>query len=136
MQDSTEWLLGVRPSPTPPPQKGLTMERFEDIEPLGPADEPLFAELREVLIRHGAIDRFGVTLLHRHFDIGDGERLVELADARSRTIVIRPAALANDSGESPVPTSWSFRAEQVQPVERLVCWPVKDRDGNIVGHML
>jgi hypothetical protein len=111
------------------------MEKFEDMRPMGPTDEPLLADLREVLIRHDALDRFGITLLHRHFDVSEGERLVEVADPLSRKLVIRPERVDADAAESPVATSWSFTVDQTWPEERLVCWPAKDSDGNIVGHM-
>lgn len=42
-------------------------DKFEDVEEFNPEDAALFLELREVLLRHGAVDRFGVALLHRHF---------------------------------------------------------------------
>lgn len=112
------------------------MNRFEDLVPLGPEDEPLLAELREVLVRHGALERFGITLLHRHFDLVEGERLAETVDLSSRTITIRPERIRIEAADSPVATAWTFTADNPAPVERLVCWPVRDTKGNIVGHML
>jgi hypothetical protein len=108
-------------------------ERFEDVEYLGPEDEELFAELREVLLRHGAQDRFGVTLLHRHFDTKPDEALVETVDEEARTLTVRPTRL--QPGDAPTATSWRFTTDHTRPLQRLVCWPAKDTDGNIVGHM-
>lgn len=63
-----------------------------DVEPRSEKDDALFAELAGVLKRHGALDRFGVCLLHRHFDIKPGEVLLEETDVESRTQTIRPVA--------------------------------------------
>lgn len=111
------------------------MDEFKDVDPFSADDEQLFADVREVLIRHGALDRFGLTLLHRHFEMSEDEVLVESVDADARTLIIRPERLDAGQGESPTATSWRFTADDVRPVERLTCWPAKDRHGNIVGHM-
>jgi hypothetical protein len=112
--------------------------QFEDVAPYGPGDSSLFLELREVLIRHGAIDRFGITLLHKHFEIREDETLVESVDAEGRTLTIHPEPInenEKDEGQGGVATSWRFTANSNEPLERLVCYPLKDRDGNIVGHV-
>jgi hypothetical protein len=54
--------------------------RLPDIDqviPMGPTDDQLMADLRCVLDQHGALERFGITLLHQHFDLGDDEVLVQ-----------------------------------------------------------
>ncbi|MFD0935605.1 hypothetical protein [Methylobacterium trifolii] len=43
------------------------------------------AEIKKVLEKHGKVERFGVNLLHKHFDLEDTEVLVESSDKRSRT---------------------------------------------------
>lgn len=57
---------------------------IDQVVPLGPDDPQLIHELRDVLDRHGALERFGITLLHQHFDVAEGEVLVETVDPAAR----------------------------------------------------
>ena len=79
---------------------------IDAVTPLGMDDHACLAEIREVLARHGRLDRFGITLLHSHFPIGDNEVLVEHCDdqARSLTMTVQSKTVL----ESPnlKPTSW------------------------------
>jgi hypothetical protein len=61
-----------------------------DVEPLGAADHACLQEIKDVLLRHGRLNRFGVTLLHEHFAISHDEILVEECDPANRTLTIRP----------------------------------------------
>jgi hypothetical protein len=45
---------------------------IDDVRPVDATDQVVFDEVRKVLARHGALQRFGLTLLHQHFDVGDG----------------------------------------------------------------
>src|SRR5262249_39367548 len=63
---------------------------IENAEPLGCQDVALLTELREVLARHGALGRFGLTLLHEHFPVEDNEVLLETNDPLTRTLEMRP----------------------------------------------
>lgn len=42
---------------------------IRDALPLGPDDEPLMVDLYQVLKKYSALKRFGITLLHKHFDL-------------------------------------------------------------------
>lgn len=79
---------------------------IDDVAPWSPADQALFAELRTVLERHGAVSRFGVTLLHKHFDVTADEVLVEVCDIESRTLTTRPRAKSEISGKNVIETNW------------------------------
>ena len=52
-------------------------------------DKVLFANLLAVLKEHGAERKFGVCLLHRHFDIEDDEVMTEFIDLDNKA---RPPA--------------------------------------------
>ena len=56
-----------------------------EVIPLSEKDDELIQELVAVLRKHNALDRFGLTLLHQHFDIGDDEVMVESTDIEART---------------------------------------------------
>ena len=53
-------------------------------------DERCFREIRDVLKKYNALDRFGLTLVHTHFDINDDEVMVETTDVEARTQLVRP----------------------------------------------
>lgn len=77
-----------------------------EVEPCGANDEACLAEIRQVLAKHGALKRFGLTLLHSHFPITDDEVLVETCDIQNRTLTIKPVKAAEvDEGES-IETAW------------------------------
>lgn len=66
------------------------LPHIDDVEPMNDKDIPCINELRDVLKRHGALDRFGITLLHKHFNIDHDEVLVERTDEASKVQTIRP----------------------------------------------
>ena len=53
---------------------------LHEVKPMGPDDANCLEQLREVLIRNGAVDRFGITLLHDHFEVQPDELLVETCE--------------------------------------------------------
>lgn len=97
------------------------------VNPRSEHDAPLFAELAEVLRKHDAIDRFGVVLLHEHFDVHPGECLLETTDVETRTQTIRPVSYQELEGQDYTETSWRLGDGFV--AMRCVC---QDRDGS--GH--
>lgn len=78
------------------------------MEPLNPEDTACLEELRAVLLRHGAIDRFGVTLLHDHFPVYEGETLLETCDAESRRLTMQVVPTAVLADREVVETEWRF----------------------------
>jgi hypothetical protein len=79
---------------------------IDDVAPWGAADQQLFAELRAVLERHDAVSRFGITLLHKHFDVADDEVLLEVCDVENRTLTTRPRSKAELSATTLIETNW------------------------------
>jgi hypothetical protein len=51
-------------------------------------------EIRLVLAKHGCLGRFGVALLHSHFDLEDGEMMLETTDLEKREHWVRPVRLS------------------------------------------
>lgn len=79
------------------------MDRFDPER-----DQPIFDDIKNVLEKHGALSRFGVTLLHKHFDVYDGERLVEFCDHETRTLTLRPVSGGPGPNQTYVATNWRF----------------------------
>jgi hypothetical protein len=96
-----------------------------EVERLNPSDLTCMEELRDVLLRHGKLDRFGVTLLHHHFSLNEDEILVESCDEEQRTLTIRPEPRASISHEAALQTSWELK--EGGPI--MVCNAVCRQDG-------
>ena len=85
--------------------------QFDDINvirEIGQSDEDCLAEIREVLAKHNCLDRFGVTLLHTHFDMDDDEILMETCDPATRTLTITPIKKADMDPDDVIITNWSL----------------------------
>lgn len=91
-----------------------------EIKPLGPDDIPVLKEIRDVLAKHGALDRFGVTLQHKHFDLADDEMLVETTDLDNRTLTIKPRKKTEHI--STIETAWKFGSDEEGVIGSLQCW--------------
>jgi hypothetical protein len=78
------------------------LKRLKDVEPFNDDDLECLAEVREVLKKHGKRERFGVALLHKHFEMDDNELLLENSDEETRELSIKP--VQRESAENSVPT--------------------------------
>lgn len=92
---------------------------IRDVEPLNNNDIPVMQDLYEVLKKHNALERFGVTLLHEHFDITEDEVLIEMTDRNSRTQTIKPVNKDNPLLVDSIETSW--RLDTGFPVQACSC---------------
>jgi hypothetical protein len=79
---------------------------IDDVAPFSPDDEACFAEVRAVLSRHNRLQRFGLCLLHDHFEVAPHEILVEVCDPIARTLISSPVQRTTLSDKDIVQTSW------------------------------
>lgn len=100
------------------------LDRIHDVDPLTDADEAVLADLHAVLERHDATNRFGVTLLHSHFDLTENEELVERVDADGKTMSISAESVDDFGADELVPTSWRFVGDRLVPMQ--YCYRPKD----------
>src|SRR5687768_3557652 len=80
---------------------------IDEVEPLSDRDHLVLTDLRDVLRKHGVTDRFGVCLLHRHFDLNEDEVLVESTDPSARVSTLTVARRNSIQGRS-IETVWRF----------------------------
>jgi hypothetical protein len=66
------------------------LDYIDDVRPIDDSDGACLEEIRQVLQRHGALARFGVSLLHSHFDLADDEMMLETTDQDKREHLVRP----------------------------------------------
>ncbi|MBT9569442.1 MAG: hypothetical protein IV085_14225 [Thiobacillus sp.] len=67
-----------------------TLKHIADVRPIDQSDAACMEEIRTVLAKHNCLDRFGVSLLHCHFDLGEDEILLETTDLERREHLVRP----------------------------------------------
>ena len=66
------------------------INHIDNVRPIDDEDLPCLNEIFEILKKHNCIDRFGVALLHKHFDLQEDEVLLETTDVDGREQWIRP----------------------------------------------
>lgn len=103
-----------------------------DVKPVDADDDAVFAEVRAVLESHGALQRFGLTLLHQHFPMSDDEVLIEHIDVENRVLVNRPFPAAGR--ERAIETSWRLDDPSAQRRCETMCQPWRNPDGS-PGHI-
>lgn len=96
-----------------------SLRHISEVPPLSEADTPLVQELVQVLKKNNALDRFGITLLHRHFLFSDNEVLVETTDVEGRTQIIRPVSKETLRDKQYIETAW--RLDTGQATLACVC---------------
>jgi hypothetical protein len=67
-----------------------SLPHITDVQPISDQDFALLTDIREVLEKHGALHRFGLQLLHKHYDLCEGEILQETTDEDGRISEIKP----------------------------------------------
>ncbi len=79
------------------------------VRPIDAGDLKVLLEIRDVLERYGMTDRFGVSLVHRHFHINQDEVLFESTDVANRRqmMEVRKATEVLDGGKV-LETQWVF----------------------------
>lgn len=104
------------------------LPELRQVPPLDDDDLVCMGELRAVLARHGRLDRFALHLIHKHFELGADEVLVEYSDPAMREqwqrVELRTSAALHDA----VPTTWTLAA--AAPLAVCVCAYEVDR-----GHL-
>lgn len=106
---------------------------IDDVERFNPdRDQPLFDDLKSVLAKHNALSRFGVCLLHRHFDVFEGEMLVEFCDADNRVLTTRPVRDEEISGDSFIETNWRLDTGAVNQACIIKCMTTAGKHSHTV----
>lgn len=109
------------------PMEWTPLKDIDAVAPIGEGDADCLKELYAVLKRHGAHERFGVTLLHKHFPMGDDEVLLEHTDAATRRLVLQPAKVDSPEIARSMQTSWMLTEEQ-GAVTNTACYRRCERD--------
>jgi hypothetical protein len=101
----------------------------DQVTPRSDADGSLFRELHDVLQRHGALQRFGICLLHQHFELADDEVMLEQTDKANRRQLMRPVKIKTLDLDNMLETSW--RLDNGKPAMVCLCY----MNGDIHDHV-
>lgn len=102
------------------PVQWTTLDHVDDVSPLNDADAVAFSEIRDILRKHGLTKRFGVFLLHKHFDLSEGEFLFEETDEDARKQVIS-VKRSDNPDDNALQTMWAFSEDaSVKAVTKCV----------------
>jgi hypothetical protein len=102
------------------PLKWSDLQHIDNVEPIGEKDFAVLEEVRAVLDRHGYMDRFGVCLLHKHFDLADDEYILEETDESERTQRLSVAKDDGDSDLNTIQTMWKFATDGTRGITKCV----------------
>lgn len=94
------------------PLQWSDIPHINDTEIITGADDACLEEVREVLARHGRLNKFGIALLHYHFPINESEIMVETIDPVLRSLLSRPVPLAEIDRASVMETAWRFGPDE------------------------
>ena len=82
----------------------FAVNALADIHDVAPGDlereRPAFDEMREVLKKYGLQEKYGVALLHKHFNLAADEQMVEYTDFENRTLISKPVKLGEIPSEA------------------------------------
>lgn len=103
-----------------------------DLEVLTDKDADCFRDIRDVLLKHSALHRFGMFLIHQHFEVAEDEALTELTDHEERTLTIVPRKKTEIDPRETVPTNWIFTA--TDEVATTCCTCARNSSGHLGYH--
>jgi len=95
-------------------------------------DACVFLEIREVLKKYGLERKYGISLLHKHFDLADDEILLEHTDLETRTLTTKPTKLGAVPPGSLIETLWMFDDDVVMGNCVVVCYA--EQTGHVGRH--
>ena len=107
---------------------------INDIEVRSETEAPAFSEIREILVKYGLERKYGVALLHKHFDLAEDEMLVEFTDLEARTLISKPIKIGAISSTSLIETSWMLGYDVVMGNCVTVCYYDPSRNGHVGQH--
>lgn len=103
------------------------LTHIDDVEPIGDRDAECLEEIRLVLAKHDCLGRFGIALLHSHFDLQDGEMMLETTNVERREHWVRPVrrSFLEENGMTAQTTIVGF--DENGYVQRCGCLPQEGR---------
>ncbi len=115
------------------PMQWAPIRDLQQVEPLNDSDTACLAEIRDVLLRHGKLERFAVHLVHKHFELRDGEVMCEYTDVEHRVLKLVPKRLDEISGH--IETTWMLSDSGPLAACIYACVWTKDSGAHAMQHI-
>lgn len=115
------------------PMQWASTPDIDEVSRFCETDIECFRELRDVLKRFDALDRFGITLIHNHFDLSEDEALVEFTDVENRKLVTVPLKLSEINQQQVTVTNWQL-GDSGDLIKRQ-CYCQRTSDSHTRGHV-
>lgn len=91
------------------PVQWAALKHIDIVDPINEQDAECLIEIRDVLKKHGKLNRLGVALLHSHFDLEDDEIMLESTeDEDTRTLITKAVKKSETDGVN-VGTIWMLK---------------------------
>jgi hypothetical protein len=103
------------------PMQWKSVRDISDVPPMSDADADCLREIRDVLSKYDCLDRFGISLIHKHFELGSDEYLLEEVDEPNRTLTVRPMHGSPSAGS--IETQWQLRTGEALTLCHGYCDP-------------
>lgn len=94
---------------------------ISEVQPISEKDELCLNEIRGILEKYNSINRFGITLLHEHFEINDDEVLIETCDTEKRILTITPVKSGFLKNRNYIETNWRLDVEGASTYCMVAC---------------
>ncbi|MBL7821435.1 MAG: hypothetical protein JNL65_12535 [Saprospiraceae bacterium] len=88
------------------------LSNIQEVALITKDDADCLAELKEIILKYGKENKFGISLLHKHFDLLEDEMLVETINVKDRVLTTTPVHVDEQRKNSLVQTVWCFSKDQ------------------------
>jgi hypothetical protein len=107
---------------------------INDVERRLESEAGLFAEIKDVLKRYGAEKKYGIALLHKHFDLAEDEVLMEYTDIETRTLVSKATKRDDISLVGAIETVWSLDSDAATTGCAVFCFYNREANQHVPQH--
>jgi len=88
------------------------LSNLMDVANLSQTDNDCLNEIQSILNKYDLTQKFGVALLHKHFEIAEDEMLIERTYLKDKRLETKPEKLGDSNPEDFITTMWRFDKEQ------------------------
>ncbi|WP_444921767.1 hypothetical protein ACJJID_05145 [Microbulbifer sp. CnH-101-G] len=114
------------------PMQWKSIIDISETEDLTSNDMACFVEVRNILKKYGVLDKFGLSLIHKHFEIAPDECMLEHTDLNTRTLTIKPVKESELVPGDTTITMW--RLTDTDKVAEVGCRCARSPDGHWGRH--
>jgi len=109
-----------------------SLDHIDDVRPIDDSDAACLEEIRLVLTKYGNLDRFGVALLHSHFQLAEDELMVETTNVERREHWVRPVKKSSLEQANLEPRSTIVSFDESGSHRWCMC--CRDNNGHVARH--